>query len=86
MKRIYIYVCIISIKINSRATKTLLFNFFNYQITKETTVSVKKMFKIKHEMHEKNAEKVNIACFVKVWNNILNILFECFYKTYNSIK
>ncbi len=52
------------------------FLFFNYQITKETTVPVKKMFKIKHEMHEKNAEKVNIACFVKVWNNILNILLN----------
>ncbi len=56
------------------------------QITKETTVSVKKMFKIKHEMHEKNTEKVNIARFVKLWNNMINILFVCFYKTLNAIK
>lgn len=33
-------------------------------------------------MHEENAEKVNIACFVKLWNNILNILRICMFLQY----
>lgn len=49
VKRVYIYFCIISIKFNSLATKNFTFLFFNYQITKETKASVKKMFKIKYE-------------------------------------